>query len=265
MPPSTTSTSVRPRPIAMASITLCSGRFLEAKASTRASTMQLVVMSGMKIPSTRYSGCTKAFIARSITVTSAAMMRTKTGMRISFGTKWRTHGHRAAGRRHHQHGRQSQRQRVDHVVADRQQRAQAEQLHQAGVLLDRPLWNRLRNSCRVMAGVSLLGCGVGATFAASSTARLRAKYSSALVHRLDHRARGDGGAGAGVERPPSLVTFQCLGFGFGQRFADELVDPGALGAIDVVAQPGRFAVGGDAHAGDVAVGIDADQQAISPL
>ncbi len=73
----------------MASTTLCSGRFLEAKASARASTMQLVVMSGMKIPSTRYSGCTKAFISRSITVTSAAMMRTNTGMRISCGTKWR--------------------------------------------------------------------------------------------------------------------------------------------------------------------------------
>ena len=90
MPPRTTSTSVRPSPIATASTTLCSGWFFAAKASARANTMQLVVMSGMKMPSTRYSGCTNAFIARSITVTRAAMMSTNTGMRISFGTKLRT-------------------------------------------------------------------------------------------------------------------------------------------------------------------------------
>ena len=43
--------------------------------------------------------------------------------------------YRTAGGRHHQHGGQAERQGVDHGVADRQQRAQAEQLHQARVLL----------------------------------------------------------------------------------------------------------------------------------
>ena len=40
-------------PWQMPSIIACSGGFLEAKASTRASTMQLVTISGMKMPSTR--------------------------------------------------------------------------------------------------------------------------------------------------------------------------------------------------------------------
>ncbi|MNT67755.1 hypothetical protein D3C72_2059210 [compost metagenome] len=47
--------------------------------------MQLVVISGMKMPSTRYRPCSQAFIARSTQVTSVAMMMMNTGLRMSLG------------------------------------------------------------------------------------------------------------------------------------------------------------------------------------
>jgi len=78
-----------PTPMNTPSRVDCSGGFLAAKASTRASTMQLVTMSGMKMPSTRYSACSWALKSRSTTVTRAATIRMNTGMRISWGIQLR--------------------------------------------------------------------------------------------------------------------------------------------------------------------------------
>ena len=52
-PPSKASVHSMPMPMNMPSNIDWSGGFLLAKASTRASTMQLVTISGMKMPSTR--------------------------------------------------------------------------------------------------------------------------------------------------------------------------------------------------------------------
>ena len=56
-PPSTTSTSRKPRPIMKPSISAGSTRFLEANASARPMMAQLVVMMGRKMPRMSYSVC----------------------------------------------------------------------------------------------------------------------------------------------------------------------------------------------------------------
>ncbi|KFB77078.1 MAG: hypothetical protein AW06_001837 [Candidatus Accumulibacter cognatus] len=89
-PPSSASVHSMPMPMQTPSNAACSGGFLLAKASTRASTMQLVTIRGMKMPRTRYNSCSWALNSRSTTVTSAATIRMKTGMRISCGIRLRS-------------------------------------------------------------------------------------------------------------------------------------------------------------------------------
>ena len=76
----------KPSPIMKPSRAAGSTGFLLAKASARPSTVQLVTISGMKIPRISYSSKVKACIIISITVTMAAMIITNAGRRTASVT-----------------------------------------------------------------------------------------------------------------------------------------------------------------------------------
>ena len=89
MPPRISRITRKPSPIMKPSSAAGSTGFLLAKASARPSTVQLVTISGMKMPRISYSSKVKACIIISITVTMAAMIITKAGRRTASVTYWR--------------------------------------------------------------------------------------------------------------------------------------------------------------------------------
>ena len=90
-------------------------------------------------------------------------------MRISLGTKWRTQDTAPLEAAITSMVASPSDKRVDDVVADRQQGAQAEQLHQPGVLLDEAVVKQAAEFVhRHHAAVSFLG-------GAANAARCRAK------------------------------------------------------------------------------------------
>ena len=78
-------------------------------------------------------------------------------------------------------------------------------------------------------------------------------------HRFYHRTGGNGGAGKLVKN--TTVFFYCptVFANFQQIFIVEFQHPVGLFQVDFVAQSGGFAVFGDTHAGNAAIGMNTDQ------
>src|SRR3990167_4529321 len=76
---------------------------------------------------------------------------------------------------------------------------------------------------------------------------------------LDHRARGDGGAGELVELAAVLLHRPARERRVAQRQAGETRDPVALGRFDLVGQAGSLLVAEHAHAEDPSLVVQRDE------
>ncbi len=134
--PNDTRTSRKPPPMANPSSAARGRLCREANASARASSRQLVTINGRKMPSAACRAGNHAASASSTAVTSAAISSTNTAMRISAGkcpadqrcgARCSPSAPASVARPRPEPARQRR--------ADREQRAQAEQLHEPGILV----------------------------------------------------------------------------------------------------------------------------------